>query len=129
LIVDEILIQAGIKERIPMKETEKKKSHRHAAARAHGFRKFTVTQMIKAKLDYETREYLVGHRRSRGLDEQYDRTTVDDRLQEYLKAVDLLTINEENRLRRQVSVLTVSKEKWDELDDDVRELKTKLGLN
>ena len=103
LIVDEILIQAGIKERIPMKETEKKKSHRHSAARAHGFRKFTVTQMIKAKLDYETREYLVGHRRSRGLDEQYDRTTVDDRLQEYLKVVDLVTISPENRLRKQVA--------------------------
>jgi hypothetical protein len=28
-------------------------------------------------------------------------------LQEYLKAVDLLTINEENRLRRQVEQLTI----------------------
>ena len=59
--------------------------------------------MIKAKLDYESREYLVGHRYSRGLDENYDRTSEEDRLTEYLKAVDYLTINEENRLKLQVA--------------------------
>ncbi|MGH9926598.1 MAG: site-specific integrase, partial [Nitrososphaeraceae archaeon] len=71
-------------------------------ARSHGFRKFAITQMIKAKLDYTTREYLVGHRISRGLGVNYDRTTEEDRLQEYLKAVDLLTINSENRLKRKI---------------------------
>ena len=55
-------------------------------ARSHGFRKFSITQMIKAKVDYDTREYLVGHRNnSRGLGVHYDRTTEEDRLAEYLK--------------------------------------------
>jgi len=69
----------------------------------HGFRKFAITQMIKAQMDYESREYLVGHRHSSGLGVNYDRTTEEDRLQEYLKAVNHLTINEENRLRKQVA--------------------------
>lgn len=73
--------------------------------RSHGLRKFAITQMIKAKLDYECREYLVGHRHSRGLDVNYDRTTSEDRLQEYLKALDLLTINQENRLKIKIHQL------------------------
>ena len=62
--------------------------------------------MKLAKVDWGDREYLVGHRHSRGLDENYDRTDENDRLQEYLKAVDLLTINEENRLKTKVQQLS-----------------------
>lgn len=36
--------------------------------RTHGFRKFAITLMIKEKIDYEAREYPVGHKHSRGLD-------------------------------------------------------------
>ena len=61
--------------------------------RAHGFRKFAISTMIKAKVDYNSREYLVGHKMSRGLDVNYDRTSEEDRLLEFFKAVDLLTIN------------------------------------
>ncbi|MGH7483388.1 MAG: hypothetical protein ACRELV_14645 [Longimicrobiales bacterium] len=69
---------------------------------SHGFRKFTITQMKKAHVDFNDREFLVGHKHTMGLDSHYDRTSEEDRLQEYLKAMDLLTINDENRLRRKV---------------------------
>lgn len=39
----------------------------------------------------------------------YIRCSPEEMLQEYLKAVDLLTINEENRLRGQVEELTIKK--------------------
>jgi hypothetical protein len=42
---------------------------------------------------------------SRGLDVNYDRTSEEDRLAEYLKAVDLLTINSENRLKKKIHQL------------------------
>jgi integrase len=71
-------------------------------ARSHGLRKFCISMMIKAKVDFNTREYLVGHKVSRGLDANYDRTTEEDRLEEYLKCVDLLTISQENRLKLQI---------------------------
>jgi hypothetical protein len=69
---------------------------------SHGFRKFANTQMIKAGVNYNAKEYLLGHRKNLGLDTSYDRTPEEDRLQEYLKAMDLLTISPENRLRLQV---------------------------
>lgn len=48
--------------------------------RNHGLRKFFVSQCIKARMDYNTREYLIGHKHSRGLDISFDRTTEEDRL-------------------------------------------------
>lgn len=70
--------------------------------RSHGFRKFAITQMKKAKVDFSDREYLVGHKASLGLDYNYDRTSVEDRLEEWSKAIPLLTISPENKLRNQV---------------------------
>ena len=45
----------------------------------------------------------MGHKTSRGLDKNYLRLSVEDRLNEYLKAMDLLTISPENRLRKQIA--------------------------
>ncbi|MGC1132089.1 MAG: site-specific integrase [Nitrososphaeraceae archaeon] len=96
-------------------------------ARSHGLRKFATTQMIKAKLDYSAREYLVGHKVSRGLDVNYDRTTEEDRLQEYLKAVDLLTINSEHRLKLQIHQMRAEHSaEWNQLKEQMAELKKVL---
>jgi hypothetical protein len=71
-----------------------------------GFRKFAVTQMAKTKVDPEIREKLVGH--NIGMAEHYIRYDQQNTLAEYIKAVDLLAINEENRLTRKVDDLTIS---------------------
>lgn len=96
-MIDRMLWSSGLRIR-----TKKQDRHIHDVMRSHGFRKFAITQMVKSKIDYNVREYLVGHRHSLGLDVNYDRTSEEDRLQEYLKAMDLLTISPENRLRLQV---------------------------
>jgi hypothetical protein len=62
----------------------------------HGFRKFAVTMMKKAKIDWSDRESLIGHRHSRGLDVQYDKTSEEDRLYEWMKCINLLTIEKES---------------------------------
>ena len=72
---------------------------------AHGFRKFFKTQLVKARVDQELRELLLGHSK-RKLDHVYTRLTADEVQQEYEKAIDLLTINSENRLKRKVTELT-----------------------
>ena len=90
-IIEEILNRSGLKTKEVM--------------RSHGLRKHAITMMIKAKLDYSTREYLVGHKVSRGLDVNYDRTSEEDRLAEYAKAIDLLTIAPEYRLKKQIKEL------------------------
>jgi integrase len=71
---------------------------RNVVARAHGFRKFATTNLIRAKINPEAREMLLGH--SISLTGAYYRPGDDEILREYVKAVDLLTINDENRLRR-----------------------------
>jgi hypothetical protein len=65
-----------------------------------GFRKFFDTQLIYARVEPRTKEMFMGH--SIGLDDHYYKPGDNFVLQEYLKAVDYLTINEENRLRKKV---------------------------
>lgn len=52
-------------------------------------------------------EILMGH--SVGLSDSYYRATESELLEDYLKGVEFLTINEENRLRKKVKVLEVEK--------------------
>jgi hypothetical protein len=73
--------------------------------------------MIRSKLNPEAREMLLGH--SIGLSNAYYKPDSNEILEEYLKAVDLLTINEENRLKRKVKTLTAR-------SNDLDEIKTKL---
>ncbi len=47
-------------------------------------------------------EYLVGHQLRRE-DPSYDRISEEDRLSEYVKVIDLLTINPEHRLKKKQS--------------------------
>jgi hypothetical protein len=47
----------------------------------------------------------------------------------YLDAIDWLTIDESNRLRRQVEVLKVEKSKIDELQQTIESVKSRLGLD
>ncbi|CAN5706843.1 hypothetical protein BH23THE1_BH23THE1_17360 [soil metagenome] len=76
---------------------------RHELHPCHSFRIFAVTQMQRSKVDKTIREMLVGH--STGLDSVYYKPQEEEILQEYLKAVDLLTINNENRLRQKIDEL------------------------
>jgi integrase len=89
--------KAGLRIRTHDRQTQ----HRHMLD--HAFRKYTISQMEQANIKYETREYLVGHKTTRGLDKNYMRLSIKDRLIEYMKAIDLLTISPENRLRKQVA--------------------------
>lgn len=70
----------------------------------HGFRKFFTNQCINSGLLTERRWLLEGHN-LKANDNSYVRQQ-DQLYSEYLKAVDLLTINPENRLLRKVTELT-----------------------
>jgi integrase len=89
--------KAGIRTRTHNRQTQ----HKHMLD--HAFRKFCNTKMIEARLEHNTKEFLLGHKVSRGLDNEYDRTPVHNRLSEYLKAIELLTISPENILRKKLA--------------------------
>jgi integrase len=90
----------------------------------HGFRKFFNTALMNADVAYTFKELLMGH--SVKLDDvYYHKDSIKSKqklLEEYSKAIDALTINEENRLRRQVEHLTVNKSQIQELKSQVDEL-------
>lgn len=75
------------------------------------FRKFFNTTLANARVDPLAKEILMGH--DIGLDKNYFRPTEVGLLQEYLKAVNDLTISEEFRLKQE---LLQFKEKQDEID-------------
>ncbi len=92
----------------------------------HGFRKFANTQMVKSEMNIATKEMLLGH--SVGLDDRYYRPTPNDLLEEFLKAVDLLTINEENRLRKKVEVLKAERDEIEMLKGRVQQKDDRVSV-
>lgn len=80
----------------------------------HGFRKFFTTQLVDSDVNPEIREMLLGHKI--GLASAYYRPTEQKIYQEYLKAVNSLTINEENRLKIKVKLLESEKTNYEKLD-------------
>ncbi|MGB8161961.1 MAG: hypothetical protein WCE92_03645, partial [Nitrososphaeraceae archaeon] len=85
---------------------------------AHGFRKFFTSQLVEADLNTELRWLLEGHN-LKGNDSHYIRTTDKKLLAEYEKAINHLTINQENRLKMQVKKLEIEKSHMEKLTADV----------
>jgi integrase len=104
-----ILIKSGIKKVKHQTEFSKERGRvRSEIKMTSGFRKFFDTQLEAAGLRPLVKEKLMGH--SIGLDKHYLKPMEQDVLTEYLKAVDNLTINEENRLKIKVEELTAKTE-------------------
>jgi hypothetical protein len=82
--------------------------------------------MAESGVDFEIRESLVGH--SLGLSAHYLRHSEQKVISEWLKCVDALTINEENRLKRKVETLQIRADKIDQLAQTIENVKAKLGI-
>jgi integrase len=110
-LLNGVLVRSGL--RTVQKETEiqfRKGRIRKEVAMAIGFRKFCNTTLVRAKVNPLMKEIILGHRT--GLEDNYFRPQPEEVLEEYIKAVNLLTINDENRLRIKVDELT---QKQDEI--------------
>jgi hypothetical protein len=83
---------------------------RHEFKTTHSFRKFFETRALE-HMKLLNVKILMGH--DTGLERSYYRPTEEELLQDYLNVVDLLTINEENRLRKKVEILEIEKSKID----------------
>jgi hypothetical protein len=73
---------------------------RHEFQTDHGFRKWYKTQCEMAGMKPINIEKLMGH--SVGISDSYYRATENDLLEDYLKAISLLTINSEYKLQKQM---------------------------
>lgn len=128
-IVKELLDKSGI--RPPARLTEEgiaagKRPKRTNLPVIHGFRKFAITNMIRAKLEYNAREILVGHS-LKTLDLNYDRREQEELLAEYTKAIDFLTIDDSNKLRREVQHYKVKASQFDELRAEIESLREMIN--
>ena len=97
-LVSRTVEKSGIRtvERITELHSEKGKIRKNVKLTA-GFRKFFDTQLVCSSVEPRMKELFMGH--SIGLDDHYFTPGESYVLQEYLRGVDNLTINEENRLR------------------------------
>ena|SRR5215217_8464 len=126
-VVEDLLDRSGV--RPPAKLTEEelkagKTSKRTELLAIHGFRKFVITNMIRAKLEYNARERLVGHT-LKTLDLNYDRREQEELLQEYCKAIDFFVIDPSLRLQQEVQTLKVEKSSWEAMRkglDDIKKI-------
>jgi hypothetical protein len=107
-----------------LKVGEKGGSIRKAVPIAHGFRKSFTTFALNSKMDIVKRRMLEGH--SVGIDEHYAKPSESDLMEEYEKAIDALTINPENRLKRRVEKLEVEKSQVEALAAEITEIKNAL---
>lgn len=92
VLIMEIIYTSGIQQEEHQTENSIKGSIRKDAPRAHAFRIFFNTTMVKQKVSAEARQMLMGH--TLGLNDAYYKPSSNDILLAYLKAVDMLTINE-----------------------------------
>lgn len=100
--------------------------HRNELHPCHSLRIFAVTQMQRSKLDKTIREMLVGH--STGLDAAYYKPQDEEILQEYLKALDLLSISNENRLQKQVDHYKLREDQLSEIASRLDIIEKKWGI-
>ena len=116
-LLDEILQRAGIRTRMDQVENTRPSLalYKKDVSLSSGFRKWFNTELANAEEDVNPliKELLMGHHV--GLEDNYYRPTEQKLESEYRKAINALTINEENRLLRRVERLEVEKNSFEQL--------------
>ena len=118
-LIQEMLELAGVTKIEP--SIEGKRQYRKQVARTTGFRKLVNTTMVRSKVDPLIKEMLLGHHT--GLEENYYRPEEQDLLNEYLKCVDMLTVNQEHKLRRELEHYKVKASQFDSLKAEIDQLR------
>jgi site-specific recombinase XerD len=77
----------------------------HRVMKNNGFRKYALSKMRQAKVDFSDREFLIGHKKSRALEVNYDRATEEERLVEWSKSINYLTLDKSFNLEKELKVL------------------------
>ena len=127
-IID-LAIRSGVRKKEVLEQDKKHLGGRlrKDVAICHGFRKFFTTQLIEADLKTELRWLLEGHN-LKANDASYVKTPEKRLQQEYEKAINDLTINEEFRLKKKIGVLQVEKTQLEAIAKDVQILKRKYNI-
>lgn len=136
----DILVQlaerAGIMQRVHLTEGPRPGKVRHDVKAVHGLRKGFDTQCTNAGISPLWVEFFEGRQLMRSKGRYYGPT--DQQLLEgihetnkrgYVHAIDSLTINEENRLKKQVEELTIKKDELEALKNKVEHMDQIYGVS
>jgi integrase len=127
-LMSNLLIRSGLRKL----QTEGKVKRSHIMAN-HGFRKFFETNAFKAGMDHMYLRRLMGQKS--GLEDAYLKLSEEELLEGdskhigYVGVVDALTINEENKLRREVQTLKQEVTRFDKMQKQIEELNRRMGLS
>ena len=102
IVMNKVLFECELRKVNHPTESEKN-YQRHSKASFHAFRKYFNTCLANCDVNVTIKEMLMGH--SVGLDDAYYKPNEKKLLEEYSKAINELTINEENRLKIKVEKL------------------------
>lgn len=127
-LITQALVKTGLREIEHLTEGQSLGKARKDIPLMHGFRKFFNTSLMNSDVHPSFKKLLMGH--SVELDEvYYDKGSEKSRqklFDEYCKAIDALTINEENRLRKKVEELTVRSDQISELKYELDKLRQSI---
>ncbi len=116
-----LLIRTGVGKYQKLDDKNTAGRRRNEVQAAHGFRKTAYTQMGRSRMDPEIRELLVGHRI--GVRASYLKYSEEDKLNEYLRAVDNLTIDPASRLQKEVDEYKQQQRHIEELEKEMKAIK------
>ncbi len=116
---------AGFRTRIQLTEGQKAASVRKEVPVSNGFRRFFSSQLVNASLITEHRWLLEGHN-LKANDSSYVHISEKELMIQYEKAIDNLTISEENRLRKRVEKLEVEKTQYEALAAEIEQIKKEI---
>jgi integrase len=132
-LIRNIGLRSGVMEKQAL--TEHGRGPHRPVKETHGFRKFFQTAAIGNGMSPLYAEILMGHTSGGLALESYVRPTENDLLEGndkmigYAGVIDVLTINEENKLRREVQTLKIRADKLDVVMSEIEAVKKRIGLS
>ncbi len=120
-LLDEIIRNTGLRQ-----ANHTNQFKRQTVPMLHGFRRHFTKQLIDSKLNPEIREMLLGHKI--GLASCYYKPSEQEMLNEYFKAVPLLTISDEERVKYKLQEhIKIEKSRVDRLEESLKRLEKKYN--
>ena len=121
--MDVLLKDTGLR-KVPLENQPYQRSH---VMMCHGFRKFFETNAFKAGMDHMYLRRLMGQKS--GLEDAYLKLSEEELLEGdskhvgYIDVIDQLTIDETNKLRREVESIRVERSDMDALRDEINTIR------
>ena len=132
-LIASLLKDTGLRPVIPLTENNKQPHYRSNIMQCHGFRKFFETNSFKAGMNHMYIRRLMGQKARLG--DAYLKLSEEELLEGdskhsgYIGIIDQLTIDESNKLRREIQTLKIRADRLEQVMSDIEEVKKRIGIS